>query len=120
MRPHQRRAGLFLDRRHVLRGLVAAHLEEQLARQRVAVGVQPGGGHPDEHVARLDARAGNHLVAIDRAHNEPGQVVLAVGVEAGHLRRLAADQHAAVGLAAVGQPARHGLNRVRIELAVAR
>ena len=113
----QRRAGLLLDRGHVLRGLVAGHFKQQLARQRVAVGVQPGGGQPDQHVARLDARAGDHLVAVHRAHDEARQVVLAVGVEAGHLRRLAADQHAAVGLAGVGQPADHALDHLGVELA---
>jgi hypothetical protein len=52
---HQRRAGLFLDGGHVLRGLVSGHLKQQLAGQRVAVGVQPGGGQSDQDVAGLDA-----------------------------------------------------------------
>ena len=38
----------------------------------------------------------------DHAHAEPGQVVLAFGVEAGQLRGLAADEGAAGLLAAVG------------------
>ena len=53
VRAKQRCAGLFFNRRHVLRGLVAGHLEQQLARQRVAVGVQACGGQTDEHVAGL-------------------------------------------------------------------
>ncbi len=85
----KRCAGLFFNRRHVLRGLVAGHLEEQLARQRVAVGVQAGGGQTDEHVAGLDAGAGYHFVAIDSADDESGKIVLAVRVEAGHLGRFA-------------------------------
>ena len=114
---HQRRAGLLLDGGDVLRGLVAGHLKQQLAGQRVAVGVQAGGGHADEHVAGLDARAGDHLVAIDRAHDEAGQVVLAVGIEAGHLRGFAADERAAVGLAGLGQAGDHALGHFGVELA---
>ena len=72
--------------------LVAGHLKKELAGERVAVGVQAGGGHPDEDVAGLDALAGDHFVAVDRADDEAGQIVFAVGVEAGHLRGFAADQ----------------------------
>ena len=89
----------------ILGGLVAGHFEQQFAGQRVAVGVQAGRGQADQHIAGLDARAGDHLVAIDGAHNEAGQVVLAVGVKAGHLRRFAANQRAPVGFAGFGQAA---------------
>ena len=37
---------------------IARHFEEQLARQRVAVGVQAGGGQPEQRIARANARAG--------------------------------------------------------------
>ena len=89
----------------VLGGFVAGDFEEQLAGQRVAVGVQAGGGQADEHVAGLDVCAGDELVAIDGADDEAGQVVFAVGVEAGHLRGFAADERAAVGLAGLRQAA---------------
>ena len=39
---------------------------------------------------------GNELVALDDADDEAGQVVFAVGVEAGHLRSFAADERASV------------------------
>ena len=97
--------------------LVAGHFKQQLAGQRVAVGVQAGRGQADEHVAGLDARAGDHLVAVDRAHDEAGQIVLAVGIEAGHLRGFAADQHATVGVAGLGQPGDHVLGHLGIQLA---
>ena len=117
VRAEERRAGFLLDRGYILRGLVAGHFKEELARERVAVGVEAGGGQPDEHVAGLDAGAGNHFVAVDRADDEAGQVVFAVGVEAGHLRRLAADEHAAVGFAGVGKAADDALDHILVELA---
>jgi hypothetical protein len=104
---HQGRAGLLLDGGDVLRGLVAGNFKQELAGQRIAVGVQAGGGQSDEHVAGLDADAGNHFVAIDGADDEAGQVVFAFGIEAGHLGGFAADEGAAVGLAGFGQTGDH-------------
>ena len=75
---------------------VSRDLEQQLARQRIAVGVQSGGGQPEQHVARADRLAGEQFAALGRADDEARQVVLAVGVQPRHLRRLAADQRAAV------------------------
>ena len=70
-------------------------LEHDVAHQRVAVGVQPAAGHRQEHVAGLDARAVDDAVALDRADDEAGDVVVAERVDAGHLGGLAADQRAA-------------------------
>jgi hypothetical protein len=49
------------------------------------------------------AGAGDQLVAVDGADDEAGQVVFAIGVEAGHLGGFAADEDAAVGFAGFGQ-----------------
>ena len=65
----------------------------------------------------FDARAGHHFVAIDGAHNESCKIVLAVRIEAGHLRGFAADEHAGVGLAGIGKAADDALDHVFIELA---
>ena len=100
---HQRSAGLLLDSCYVLGGLVARDLEKELSGQGVTVGVQAGGGQPDEHVAGLDADAGDDLVAVNCADNEAGQIVFAIGVEAGHLGGFPADEGAAVSLAGVRQ-----------------
>ena len=51
---HQGRAGLVLELVDVLVRAVACDLEEQLAGQRVAVGVQAVRGQADEDVADLD------------------------------------------------------------------
>ena len=100
---HQGSAGFFLERVDVLLGLVLRDFEEELAGERVAVGVQAGGGEADEDVAGMDFGAGDQLGALDDADDEAGEVVFAVGVEAGHLRGLAADEGAAVGAAGVGE-----------------
>ena len=91
-------------------GTTASHVEpgdveRNAPRQRVAVGVQSGRGQADR--ARRPARCVWPSIRRSRAHDaddEPGDVVLAVGVEAGHLGGLAAEQRAAVLAAAVGEP----------------
>ncbi len=112
---HQRRAGFLLDGRNILRGLVACDFKKQLAGQRVSVGMQAGGGQADQHIAGFDAHAGDQLVPVDRADDEAGQIVLAIGIEAGHLSGFSADQRAAVGLAGIGQPADNALGHFGIE-----
>ena len=56
----------------------------------------PDGRQADQHVAGRDAAPVDQPVALDAADDEAGDVVFAVGVEAGHLRGLAAEQRAAV------------------------
>ena len=60
--------------------------------------------------------AGQHLAALDRADAEAGEVVIALGIHAGHLRRLAADQRAAGLAAAFGDRRDHRLGDVVVEL----
>ena len=57
---------------------------------------RPADGSADQHVARHDRPAVDDLRLLDDADDEAGDVVFAVGVEARHLGRLAADQRAAV------------------------
>ena len=67
---------------------------DHLADQRIAVGVQAAGGEAEDDVAHGDVGAGEQPAALDRAHGEAGEIVVALGIEPGHLRRLAADQRA--------------------------
>jgi hypothetical protein len=67
--------------------------------------VQAGGGKSDEDVAGLDGVAGDEAGAVDDADDEAGEVVFAIGVEAGHLRGLASDEGASAGVAGLGDPA---------------
>jgi hypothetical protein len=53
--------------------------------------VQPGGWKRDEAIARFDTTSVNDPRARNEADNEAGDVVLAICVEAGHFRRLAAE-----------------------------
>ncbi len=96
---HQRGAGFLLERRHAIARLVAGRLKDELAGERVAVGVQAGGRQTDDNVTGTDIFSSDQLVAVHNADDEAGKIVFPVGVEAGHLRRLAADERAAVLLA---------------------
>src|ERR1019366_10801631 len=91
--------------------------EEQLAGERVAVGMQAVRRQADEDVADFDVLAGDHVRAVDTAHDGACEFVFAVGVEAGHLRGLAADEGAAVGAACFGEAADDSLNGIAILLA---
>ena len=61
--------------------LMTGDLKQQLARQRIAVGMQAGGGQPEQNVAVANRLAGDHALALDRADDEAGQVVFAGGVK---------------------------------------
>jgi hypothetical protein len=80
-------------------------MRDDSAHQREAVGMDAGGGEPQHDVARRDAAAVDHRAALDGANREAREVVVAVGVHARHLGRLAADQRA-TGLAAAARDAR--------------
>jgi len=79
--------------------------------------MEAGGRQADEDVAGFDAGAGDHLVAIDGTDDEAGEVVFAVGIEAGHLRGFTADERAAVGAAGIGEAGDDGFGYFGIELA---
>ena len=117
VRLHQRRAGFLLDGGDVLAWFVFGHVEHQFAGERVAVGVQAGGGESDKNIACLDVGPGDHLVAIDGADDEAGKVIFAVGIKAGHLGCFAADEGAAVGLAGIGEAGDYGFGDFGVELA---
>ena len=57
------------------------------------------------------------LLALDHADDESGQVVFALGIEAGHLGGFAADERAAVVLAGLGQAGDDLLGDLRLQLA---
>ena len=72
--------------------------------EREAVGVETGGGDPDDGIARPDVAAVDDPVALDGPDAEPGHVERAGVHQPGVLRRLSADQGAA-GLATAGRHA---------------
>ena len=82
---------------------------EDAAHEREAVRVDAGGRQADDDVAALDARAVDQAVALDDPDARAREVELLVAVDAGQLRRLAADERAARGAADV----RHPLDELR-------
>ena len=116
VRAHQLVAHFVLDLVDVVFGRVVGHFEQQLAGQRVSVGVQAVRSQAENDVADLHILAGDNPVAFHHAHDKSRQIVLAIGIEAGHLGRLAADQGAAVVLAGVGDAFHHFLGDRRLQL----
>ena len=57
------------------------------------------------------------LLAFDHTDDEAREIVLAVGVEAGHFGGFAANQRAAIVLAGIGDALDHFFGDVRLELA---
>ena len=114
---HESRAGLVFELIDVLLGPVFAYFEEELAGERVAVGVEAVGGQTNEDVADLDGFAGNDFVAGDGSDDGSGEIVLVVGIEAGHLGGFAADEGAAVGAAGFAETLDDGLDGGVVELA---
>ena len=74
---------------------------EQAPHEREAVGVGAVGGEADQHVAVRHAAPVDEPRALHGADREAGQVDVALAVERGDLRRLAAEQRAAGPPAAV-------------------
>src|SRR4051812_25861853 len=102
MRAHELGAGLVLDLAYESLGSVARDLKKKLARQRIAVGMESGRRQPNNHVANLGLLACNDALTLHNPHDEPSDVVLAIGIEAGHLSGLSPDQRAAVLATRVG------------------
>ena len=80
---------------------------QDLADQRIAVGMGAGRFDADNHVMGADARPVDDGGVVHQAHGKAGQIVHAVRIEAGHFGRLAAEQGAAGLLAAIGDAGHH-------------
>ncbi len=71
---------------------------------------------PDQHVARADVAARQHLAALHRAHGKAGEIVVVARVHARHLGGLPADQRAAGLAAALGDARHHRPGHLHVEL----
>src|SRR5215470_8591788 len=76
-------------------------VEDHLADQRVAVGVQSAGRETEHAIARADLGSGDHAAPLDHAHREASEVVLARSIERAHLGRLTTHEGAARLLASL-------------------
>ena len=74
---------------------------DDLAHERVAVGVHAGGRQAQDHIARADVCGVEHLGTVDDAHGKAGKVVVGRSHNARVLGHLAAHERAARELAAV-------------------
>ena len=92
-------------------------LVDQLAHERVAVGMEPAAGQADDRVARLRLGAIDQLVALDEADAEAGQVERVGGHHARMLGRLAADERAADVVARLCHARHERRDARRIDLA---
>ena len=72
-------------------------------------------GEAEDDVARREIAARQDPVALDRADGEAGEVVVALAVEARHLRGLAADQRGAGHAAALRDPLDDARRRLHVE-----
>src|SRR5205823_5203410 len=79
--------------------VVSELIEKNPPRERVAIGVQSGGRNSDQDVAFANGFAFNEEGLVDDPHDEAGDVVVVIAIEAGHFGSLAADERAAVFLA---------------------
>ena len=96
---------------------VETRLLDHAAHERETVGVHAGGGQREDNVARFDVLARQQRLALDRAHGEAREIVVARRIDPRHLGGLAADQRRAGLLAAFGDAADHRLRHARLELA---
>src|SRR5215210_1830054 len=99
------------------RWAVARDLEKQLSGKRITIGVKPCGGKSEQHVARIDAFAVNHLLFIHDTDDKARDIVFAFRIKAGHLSRLAAQKHAAILAATIGHTLDYRRDRLRLEAA---
>src|SRR5438067_4056026 len=91
--------------------------KEEFAGKRVAVRMQTDRRQTEQNIAGPNCPTVNNLFSIDDAHNETGNIIFTVGIEARHLSGFAAEQHAAIFATAVGDAFDNVGDRVRRKLA---
>ncbi len=77
--------------------------------------MRPGRRESEHHVAGADGAAVDDAALLHHADGKAREVVFAVGVHAGHLRRLSPDERAACLLATQSDALDHGGRRVDVE-----
>ena len=96
---------------------VRAGAVENLADERVAIGMRAAGCQPQHNVSGTNAAAVDDFVFFHDADGKSGQVIFAFRIHAGHLGSLAANQRAARKLAALGNTGDDGSGGVLREFA---
>src|SRR5258708_19811846 len=117
MRLQQLRADFISNLGDVSIGPEPSNFKDKFACERIAVGVQPGGGQRNQRVSRLNAFAGKKFLAFDRADDKTCKIVFTGRIKAGHLRGLPADEGATGFAARAAHAFDKLLDDVGIELA---
>ncbi len=92
-------------------------VEDELAREGIAVGMQAGGRQGDQRVARLDIFAGKQFFALDGADDETSKIVLTGRIKTGHFGSFTANERAAGFAARAAHALDELLDDVGLELA---
>ena len=90
---------------------------QHLTNQREAVGMHAVGSQTDEHIAGHNVLAIQNLFLVHHTHREAGKIIFVLGIEAGHLSSLAADQCAACLPTSLGNAGNNLLDPCGIVLA---
>src|SRR5690606_28723331 len=90
---------------------------DDLADQRIAVGVRAGRGQRDQGVASRDFAAIDDFALFHHAYAEAGQVVVLAFIHARHLGGLTTDQRATSQLATGTDAGDYGGGNINVELA---
>ena len=114
---HQLSAEGILETRQARFGIEAKIIEQDLAGERVAIGVESTGFDAENDVAGTDRFAIEHAGLLDDTDDGAADVVFAGLVKAGHLRCLAADQGAVVFRAGFGEAFDQVLEHFRLKFA---
>src|SRR5579875_1104403 len=101
---------------HEIADLQPGVIENYLAYQTVAVGVQSGTGQAEHHVAGLNGPAIDDVIALDNADAETGHVVIARLIEVRQNSRFATDQGTVCLHAAIADPLDQITRQGRISL----
>ena len=94
-----------------------ARERNDLAHQRIAVGMDAGGGEAQNDVAFGDIAGRQQLAAFGSAHGKACEIIVAASIHAGHFGGLAADQRTACLAATRRNAADDGRTLVGVELA---
>src|SRR5262249_17106227 len=103
VRSHQFGTGFVFDLADEGFRRISSHFKEELACERISVGMESVRGKTYDYIPDLDSLARDDAIAFDDAHDEAGDVVLSVRIKARHLGGLASDQSAAVLTACICQ-----------------
>ncbi len=116
MRLQQLRTDLVPNFSHICVWLQLCDIKNQLARQRISIGVKPCRWQHQQRIAQLYILTRQNILSLDRSDNKSCKIVFADRIKSRHLRRLSADQRASCFAASARHSFDKLLDHIRIEL----